>query len=68
MLTSSELQTGLDMSLCLIIWAEQAYLSSQGDDVTWLTLEKAVDGHMSFFWLSTSKIENDWSMSARSRK
>jgi hypothetical protein len=38
MLTSGELESSLDMSFCLIL-SSQAYLSSQGDDVTWLSLE-----------------------------
>jgi hypothetical protein len=38
MLTSSKLESSLDMSFCLIR-SSQAYLSSQGDDIAWLTLE-----------------------------
>jgi hypothetical protein len=38
MLTSRELESSLDMSFCLIL-SLQAHLSSQGDDVAWLSLE-----------------------------
>jgi len=38
MLTSSELESSLDMSFCLIL-SPQAHLSSQGNDITWLSLK-----------------------------
>jgi hypothetical protein len=58
MLTSGKLESSLDMSFCLIL-SLQAYLSSQGDDIAWLALEETVDGHMCFFGLSSSEIEDD---------
>jgi len=52
-----------DQLLMFIHRLLSAYLSSQGDDITWLSLKQAVHGHMCFFWLSTGEIQNDWFVS-----